>query len=69
MQKARIKSIIVNWFYTTENGEEYSKIEVGKVVSEIIDNRQHDDGILIIFNDGTKLKEFNINQIEFFKSN
>lgn len=67
MEKAKIKSITVNWFYTTDNGEEYSIYEVGVFVREIIDNRRHDDGIKVIHRDGTVTKEFNINSIEYYK--
>lgn len=31
----KIKSVLYNWFYTTENGEEYTYLEVSKSIGEL----------------------------------
>lgn len=63
----KIKKIIVNWFYTTENGEEFTSYEVGKNgVFGIVDQRVAEDGLLVVMANGTKIKEFNINHIEYY---
>ena len=68
----KVKSIIVEWFYTTEHGSEGTFYEVGKSgVSEIIENEPHNGlqkwNFLIIKEDGTKIREFNINTVTYFK--
>ena len=66
MRKAAIKGIIVNWFATLEMGEEYLKIEVGKIgVVEILDKRQNDQGISVRYKNGSVVQFYNINIVEY----
>ncbi len=68
----KVKSIIVDWFFSDQdNAEGLVKYEVGENgVSEIIENEPRNGlqkwNYLITKEDGTKIREFNINTVEYF---
>lgn len=65
-----VKSVLYDWFYTLENGEEYQQAAVGRngVVGIVYHapvgegDRHYCD---VIKNDGTMYRIFNINNIAF----
>jgi hypothetical protein len=66
----RIRKIICNWFYTTENGEEYESYEVGH--NEVVEIERHiprngleRDFCLVKLENGTEVIKFNVDSINF----
>lgn len=68
--KNKIKAIIFDWFYTTENGEEYCCCRVGEAGVTKIEyhpamgegDRHYCD---VCYEDGSVIRKFNLNSIEF----
>lgn len=66
----KVETLVVDWHFSEENGEEYLKIEPGlNGVKEIRyyppaveGDRHHAD---VEFNDGSVCREFNINSVSF----
>ncbi len=65
-----IKQVTTDWFFTNEAGEEYTTYEVGKNnVTKIEEHRPQGEGdrwcCLVLFEDKTAIRVFNLNSISF----
>lgn len=72
MDFIKCSEITVDWFYTTEVGEEYIKYMVGQNdVSEILYHESKFEGDKhycdIVFTNGKRIREFNVSYLEFMK--
>ena len=66
----KVKSIIFDWFYSTENGEEYCSRTVGKLgVNKIEYHPAMGEGDRhfcdVYHEDGSVIRKFNLNSVEF----
>ena len=69
IKSKKVTSIIFNWFYSHENGEEYKEYIVGKEVVSIEYHEPLGSGDAhycdVLLEDGTIDRVFNINSIIF----
>ena len=66
----KVKAIIFDWFYSTENGEQYCSSRVGKLgVSKIEYHPAMGDGDRhfcdVYYEEGSVIRKFNLNSVEF----
>ena len=71
-KELKVKAIIIDWFYSIENGEEYTSMRVGSTgVKEIKYHIPMGEGDKhfcdVYYEDGSVIRKFNINSIEFDK--
>ena len=68
----KVKAILIDWFYSHENGEEYCSLRVGNLGVKGIEyhpcmaegDKHYCD---VYMEDGSVMRKFNVNSIEFEK--